>query len=200
MLGLVWAQARDGAGRPVIGAGNALPWRVPEDAAHFKQLTSSHPVVMGRATWDSLPARFRPLPGRTNIVVTRQQGWAPGSPELARLLPDGAPASPSPLRSGEGEVLVASSVDEALGLAAGAVGGEETWVVGGAQVYAATIHQADRLEVTELDLEVEGDAWAPPVDPTVWRVTRDEGWATSSSGVRYRFVTYGRAPGDSPVP
>jgi dihydrofolate reductase len=178
VLALVWAQARDAAGRPVIGAANALPWRVPEDAAHFKALTLGHPVVMGRATWDSLPARFRPLPGRTNVVVTRREGWRPE--------PDA-----------EAGVVVAGSVDEALRAAATAPGGEETWVVGGAQVYAATVAAADRLEVTELDLVVEGDAWAPPIDRTRWRAERTGPWETSTSGVRYRFVTYAAVtPGD----
>ncbi|HWK93055.1 MAG TPA: dihydrofolate reductase [Luteimicrobium sp.] len=184
MLALVWAQARDAAGRPVIGAGNALPWRVPEDAARFKALTLGHPVVMGRLTWDSLPARFRPLPGRTNVVVSRQPGWAPAPDDVA---PAGADVAP-----GAAPVEVAPTIEEALRLAAEAPGGEETWVIGGAQLYAATVGLADRLEVTELDLEVEGDAWAPAVDPAGWRA--DAGaWETSRTGVRYRFVTYGRA-------
>ncbi|MFC8733858.1 dihydrofolate reductase [Luteimicrobium sp. NPDC057192] len=184
MLALVWAQARDAAGRPVIGAGNALPWRVPEDAARFKALTLGHPVVMGRLTWDSLPARFRPLPGRTNVVVSRQPGWAP-------VPDDGTPAG-GDLAAGGATVRVAPTVEEALRLAAEAPGAEETWVIGGAQVYAATIGLADRLAVTELDLEVEGDAWAPPVDASAWRA--DVGaWETSRTGVRYRFVSYDRA-------
>lgn len=185
MLALVWAQARDAAGRPVIGAGNALPWRVPEDAARFKALTLGHPVVMGRLTWDSLPARFRPLPGRTNVVVSRQPGWAP--------TPDDGAAPGADVAAGGAAVRVAPTVEEALRLAAAAPGGEQTWVIGGAQLYAATIGHADRLEVTELDLEVEGDAWAPPIDVSVW-TARDVGaWETSRSGLRYRFVSYGRA-------
>jgi dihydrofolate reductase len=89
-------------------------------------------------------------------------------------------------------VEVAPTVEEALRLAAEAPGGEETWVIGGAQLYAATVGLADRLEVTELDLEVEGDAWAPALDPAGWRA--DAGaWETSRTGVRYRFVTYDRA-------
>ncbi|GMA24743.1 dihydrofolate reductase [Luteimicrobium album] len=185
MLALVWAQAHDAAGRPVIGAGNALPWRVPEDAARFKALTLGHPVVMGRLTWDSLPARFRPLPGRTNVVVSRQRGWLP--------VPDDGAAAGADLASGEADVRGAPTVEEALRLAVEAPGGEETWVVGGAQVYAATIGHADRLEVTELDLEVEGDAWAPPVDGGVWAARDTGAWETSRSGVRYRFVSYERA-------
>ena len=75
-LGLVWAQARGG----VIGKDGGMPWHVPEDLAHFKAVTSGHPVIMGRRTWESFPARFRPLPGRRNIVVTGSPSWAePGA-------------------------------------------------------------------------------------------------------------------------
>ena len=149
MIGLVWAQARDAAGRPVIGAGGTMPWHLPEDLAHFKRLTSGHPVVMGRRTWDSLPPRFRPLPGRTNVVVTRQTGWGPGDPA-----PDGG----RPAGAGSTPVHVVGSVEEALGLAraaARATGSGEVWVMGGAQLYAATIGAADRCVVTEIDAVVE---------------------------------------------
>ncbi len=185
MLALVWAQARDADGRPVIGAANALPWRVPEDAARFKALTLGHPVVMGRLTWDSLPARFRPLPGRTNVIVSRQPGWRP--------TPDDGTSVPADVSAGGATVRVVLTVEEALRLARAAPGGEETWVVGGAQLYAATVEHADRLEVTELDLEVEGDAWAPRFDATVWTARETGAWETSRSGVRYRFVSYWRA-------
>lgn len=170
MIGLIWAQARDGAGRPVIGAGNAIPWRVPEDFAHFRRTTAGHPVVMGRRTWESLPPRFRPLPGRTNVVVTRQAGWSD----------DGAHT--------------AGSLDEALAVAAAAPGGEEVWVMGGAQVYAAATGVADRLVVTEIDLDVDGDAFAPAVDPARWRVAVDGAWEVSSGPgeLPYRIVEYVR--------
>ncbi|MBD8079022.1 dihydrofolate reductase [Cellulosimicrobium arenosum] len=189
MLGLIWAQARDGAGRPVIGAGGAMPWHLPEDLAHFKRVTSGHPVVMGRRTWESLPPRFRPLPGRTNVVVTRQDGWLPdGGPREGRA---GAP------------VLVAGSVDTGLEIAragAGAAVATETdgspasdgevWVIGGAQLYAATIGLADRCVVTEIDAVVEGDTFAP-VLPAGWRTSVGE-WRSSSTGLRYRIVTADR--------
>ena len=163
-LGLIWAQARaaDG-GAGVIGRDGTLPWRLPEDLAHFRLLTIGRPVIMGRATWDSLPARFRPLPGRANIVLTHREGV------------QGAVAVPD--------------VAAALALAGGG------WVIGGAQVYAATIELADRLEVTEIDLTIDGDARAPRIDAT-WRAVGTAGslaWRTSSTGLRYRFVTYERA-------
>jgi dihydrofolate reductase len=177
-LGLIWAQARAaGGGAGVIGRDGGLPWRLPEDLAHFRALTTGRPVIMGRATWDSLPPRFRPLPGRTNIVLTRRETL-----EGAAAVPD---------------------VAAALKLAGGG------WVIGGAQVYAATIALADRLEVTEIDAEVDGDVCAPRIDST-WRQAAVDpasdaspGGHTSSTGLRYRFVSYQRVvpgPRDRPSP
>ncbi|MEV1131010.1 dihydrofolate reductase [Agromyces sp. NPDC049794] len=167
-VGLIWAEARGG----VIGAGGGMPWHVPEDLAHFKELTGDAPVVMGRKTWDGLPPRFRPLPGRRNIVVTRQTGW-----------------------SDEGAD-VAGSVDEALALAASDTTPSDTvWVIGGAEIFAAVMDRADRLEVTELDLAVDGDTFGPAVDGS-WQVADvdpAEGWHTSTSGIRYRFLRCTRA-------
>lgn len=164
-VGLIWAEAHGG----VIGAAGGMPWHVPEDLAHFKRTTDGAPVVMGRRTWDSLPPRFRPLPGRANIVVTRQSDWAA----------DGA------VRAG--------SVDEALALAASDAD-DVVWVIGGAELFQRTIDAADLLVVTELDLEVDGDTHAPARGPE-WRVTAvdpADGWHTSSSGIRYRFITLAR--------
>ncbi|GAA3622284.1 dihydrofolate reductase [Microbacterium awajiense] len=161
-VGLVWAQAHGG----VIGADGEMPWNVPEDAAHFRAVTWGAPVVMGRRTWESLPERFRPLPGRRNIVVTRRPDWSA----------DGADR--------------AGSLDEALE----AAGDGEVWVIGGGQIYREALDCADVLEVTELDLEVEGDAYAPA--PDGWKVVAadpPDGWHTSTTGIRYRFLTYHRA-------
>ena len=169
-VALVWAQSAGG----VIGADGALPWHVPEDLARFKALTHGHPVVMGRATWDSLPARWRPLPGRTNLVLTRQAGL-----EL-----EGA--------------LVVHDLATALALAADAPGGEQVWVVGGGAVYALALPYAHRAEVTVVDVTVAGDTHAPRLAPERWRRERAEpagGWSTSSTGARYRFETYVRTSG-----
>ncbi|WP_448004159.1 dihydrofolate reductase [Agromyces bauzanensis] len=161
-IGLIWAEARGG----VIGAGGGMPWHVPEDLAHFKELTGGGPVVMGRKTWESLPERFRPLPGRRNIVVTRQPDWSADGAEPA------------------------GSVEDALALAASDVA-DTVWVIGGAEIFAAVMDRADRLEVTELDLAVEGgDTFGPEVDGS-WQVADvdpAEGWHTSTSGIRYRFL------------
>lgn len=164
-IGLIWAEAHDG----VIGRGGGMPWHVPEDLAHFKRTTDGAPVVMGRRTWESLPPRFRPLPGRANIVVTRQADWAA----------DGA--------------VRAASVDEALALAASDAE-DWIWVIGGADVFASTVELADRLVVTELDLDVDGDTFAPSRTQGWHAVAVDppRGWHTSRTGVRYRVLDLAR--------
>ncbi|PJC14207.1 MAG: dihydrofolate reductase, partial [Comamonadaceae bacterium CG_4_9_14_0_8_um_filter_60_18] len=89
-LNLIFARARNG----VIGANNTLPWHLPEDMAHFKRLTLGCPVIMGRKTWDSLPHKFRPLPGRTNIVVTRQTHWQAEGAQVAHSIEQGCAMCP----------------------------------------------------------------------------------------------------------
>ena len=154
--GLIWAEARGG----VIGASGGMRWHVPEDLAHFKEVTLGAPVVMGRKTWESLPERFRPLPGRENIVITRSQEWAA----------DGARR--------------AADITEAVR------GLEKVWIIGGAEIFPQVIGDADRLEVTELDLEVDGDAFAP--SRVGWRLVDEGQWQTSRTGIRYRFLGYER--------
>ena len=160
-LALIWAQAHD----RVIGAGGVMPWHLPGDLKHFRELTDGDPVVMGRRTWESLPERFRPLPGRTNLVVTRNAGFdAPGA-------------------------TVVHSLEAALT----AAGGGTVWVMGGAELYAQALPVADRVEVTEIDLDVAGDTLAPVLGPE-WH--GDPGpWLEAANGMRYRFVRYGRQDG-----
>lgn len=162
---LVWAQAHEVAGNgAAIGRDNTIPWRVPEDMARFKEKTLGHPVVMGRKTWDSLPPKFRPLPGRTNIVVTRNPDW-----------------------SAEG-ALVAQTIDEALALA----GGDEVGVIGGGEIYRAAMRFATELCVTEIDVDVPGaDAFAPEIG-SEWTVADTGEWQTSTTGTAYRFIDYTR--------
>jgi len=160
-LSLIWAQASNG----VIGAGGTMPWHLPEDLAHFKELTMGSAVIMGRRTWESFPDRFRPLPGRRNIVVTRDTSWSASAAEAVH------------------------SVDEALTL------DPSPWIIGGAQLFLATIDSAARLEVTEIDASPDGDTVAPAIDPSVWQLTpltADAEWLTSRTGLRYRFRTYTR--------
>ncbi|MBO3084385.1 dihydrofolate reductase [Cellulomonas fengjieae] len=161
-LALVWAQTPTG----VIGRDGTLPWHVPEDLAHFRDLTRGHPVLMGRATWESLPPRFRPLPGRDNIVLTRTVGYEAAG------------------------AVVAHGIEEALRL----VGDRDGWVIGGGEVYRALLPLARRVEVTVVSLDVGGDTRAPELDAGTWRrsgVDPDHGWNVSSAGgTRYRFETY----------
>lgn len=168
-VGLIWAQSPDG----VIGADNAIPWRLPEDTAHFKTTTLGHPVVMGRKTWSSLPPRFRPLLGRRNIVVTRDPHWATDGAERA------------------------GSIIEALALAAKPAPDRQAappttaWVIGGGEIYRAALEHATMLSVTEVDASVSGDVYAPAVD-TSWTLSEDTGWQSSTSGLRYRIRRYTR--------
>jgi dihydrofolate reductase len=163
-VGLIWAQAEGG----VIGREGAMPWHVPEDMAHFAAVTAGHPVIMGRKTWDSLPEKFRPLPGRRNIVITRQSEWQAEGAERA------------------------GSLDDALARLDGRV-----WVMGGAQIYREALDAADLLEVTELDLTTTGDAFAPDwrSAEAAWAVESDPagGWHTSRTGIRYRFLSCTRS-------
>lgn len=161
-IGLIWAEASGG----VIGADGGMPWHVPEDLAHFREVTMGAPVIMGRRTWESFPDRFRPLPGRRNIVVTRSDSWAADGAERA------------------------ASLGAALDLVAG---DDEAWIIGGGQLYREAIDRADVLEVTELALEVDGDTYAPA--RTAWNlaaVSPKTGWATSRTGIHYRFLTLTR--------
>jgi dihydrofolate reductase len=160
-LHLIFARARNG----VIGHNNTLPWHLPEDLAHFKQTTLGQPVVMGRKTWESLPPKFRPLPGRTNIVVTRQADW-----------------------QAEGAVVV-HSIEEAL---QHCPSDAQVWVIGGAEVYAQAMHLATRAVVTEIDADFEGDAFAPQFD-SAWQETQ-RSTHVAANGLRYSLVHWARLP------
>lgn len=155
---LIWAQSTSG----VIGRGGGIPWRLPEDQAHFKQLTMGHAVVMGRRTWESLPATVRPLPGRRNVVVTRQQGFTAAGAQ------------------------VACTLDQALiEPATWVIGGAEIYALALPRASRCEVTEVD------IDLPpVEGDVFAPRLDEAWVGSTGD--WRTSSSGIRYRFNSYFR--------
>jgi dihydrofolate reductase len=148
----------------VIGRHNAIPWRIPEDAQRFRALTMGHPVVMGRRTWDSLPDRFRPLPGRRNVVITRNVTW-----------------------HGEGAER-AGSLDDALRLLDGV---PQVFVIGGGELYAEALPLADQLLLTEIDADVEGDTWFPPWDRAAFEEESRE-QHVSANGTPFAFVTYVR--------
>ncbi|WP_020107365.1 dihydrofolate reductase [Nocardia sp. 348MFTsu5.1] len=160
-IALIWAQSADG----VIGRGGDMPWQLSEDQKYFRQVTGRHPVVMGRRTWDSLPPRFRPLPGRENLVITRTRDW----------LGDGARSFP----------------DVASAISAGHQLDDTVFVMGGGEIYRAALDLADIAYVTEIDVEVpDGDTRAPDLDPERWELSVDEPWQEAENGLRYRFLKY----------
>lgn len=166
-LKAIWAQARDDMGRPVIGRDGDMPWHLPEDLAHFQECTRGEAVVMGRRTWESLPEKFRPLPGRFNVVVTSGEGP-----------PDSASAT---------------TLAAAIELVDEQEASSDVWIIGGARLFAAAASIADEAVVTEIDLVTEGDTYAPTLDPAHWTVASESEQHTSTTGLRYRFVTYTRA-------
>lgn len=155
---LVAAVARDGA----IGRDNALLWHLPEDMARFKALTAGKSVVMGRRTWDSLPAKFRPLPGRRNLVVSRSLRELPG----AEVFP---------------------SLDDALAACAAEA---EVCVIGGSDIYALALPRADRLALTEVDVVFPDADRHFPAWPRHQFVESSREPRVSASGIRFDFVDY----------
>lgn len=164
VLVLIAAVARNG----VIGRDNQLLWQLPEDMAHFRETTRGAPVLMGRKTWESLPPRFRPLPGRRNVVLSRQPGF----------LAEGAE--------------VVASLDEALLRLQAA---PQAFVMGGEQLYREALPRADQLVLTELDRDYEGDAHFPAWDREAFvEIDRRPALAAPAGGPGYAFVTYARRP------
>ncbi len=160
---MIWAQARQG----VIGLNGTIPWHVSEDMAHFKALTQGSAVIMGRKTWESLPVKFRPLPGRRNIVLTRNPQWHPQGAEtfagLELALHHCPPA-------------------------------QTVWIIGGAEIYQQALAFAKVAHVTEIDADYPGDAFAPTLDPTWVKSTGTP--QTASNGTRFSFNVYEKKSGD----
>ncbi len=155
-LHLIFAKARNG----VIGHNNTLPWHLPEDLAHFKKTTLGCPVIMGRKTWDSLPPKFRPLPSRLNIVITRQTDWQAVGAQTAH------------------------SIEQACDLCPRE---SDAWVIGGAEIYAQSVPIASTAVITEIDADFEGDAFAPSLGTEWSEVLRERNVA--GNGLAYSFVT-----------
>ncbi|MEY4316718.1 MAG: hypothetical protein RI902_526 [Pseudomonadota bacterium] len=158
-LNLIFARARNG----VIGHNNTLPWHLPEDLAHFKATTLGQPVIMGRKTWDSLPVKFRPLPGRMNIVVTRQTDWQSDGAHVVHTIDEALQACPT----------------EA-----------QPWVIGGAELYRLAMPLAMRVVVTEIDADYEGDAFAPALDASWQEASRTT--HVAANGLHYSLVNWVR--------
>lgn len=164
-VALIVAAASNG----VIGKDNQMPWHISEDLKYFKAVTLGKPVIMGRKTFESIG---KPLPGRSNIVVTRQPDW-----------------------QAEG-VIRCSSLDEAL-IQGETVAAEnnvdEVMIIGGAQLYHASLDRADRLYLTEIHKNVTGDAYFPSVEKSQWcEVSRKEGELSPVGNLSYSFVVYNR--------
>ena len=158
-LGLIWAQSTSG----VIGRANGIPWRLPEDQARFKELTLGHTVVMGRLTWESLPAKVRPLPGRRNVVVTRDPDYAADGATVVRTLDE-------------------ALTDELPWV----IGGAQIYALALPQATRCEITEVD------VALPREDDDVVAPVLDDAWSGTVGD-WLTSASGLRYRFSSYVRA-------
>jgi dihydrofolate reductase len=155
-LHLIYARSRNN----VIGVNGDLPWHLPEDLAHFKRTTLGQPVIMGRVTWESIPDKFRPLPSRTNVVVSRQASFsAPGAQ-------------------------VVSSLQAAMDLF---TADDVVWLIGGAQLYAQAMPLAKQLVITEIDADYEGDAFAPAIDADQWKETQRT-QHTSAQGMGYSLL------------
>ncbi len=152
-----------------IGLNNQLLWHLPEDMAHFRRQTQGCPVIMGRKTWDSLPPRFRPLPGRQNIVITRQAGFdAPGA-------------------------VVTHSVEDALAAADNTA--PRVFVIGGEQIYQAALPLADELVLTEVELTLPADAFFPAWEHGSFTETsRERHQAAAPNAFHFSFVSYQRSP------
>ena len=193
---MIWAQARGG----VIGAGGVMPWHLPEDLKHFSRTTKGSPVVMGRRTWESFPARFRPLPGRTNIVITSDDSFADEGAQRTRTLDEALERA----RVAIGESVPTTPAAPTAPTSADGFGTETPstvmiWVIGGGRVYREAMDRADLLVVTEIDLEVDGDTTAPTI-PADFRLASTDpepaadgsSWHTSRTGLRYRILTYRR--------
>ncbi len=160
MISLILAMAENGA----IGNAGAIPWRIPDDMRRFKALTMGKPIIMGRKTWDSFPRK--PLPGRTNIVITRDRNFA-----------------------AQGAVVV-HSFEDALSRAQEEAP-SEIMIVGGAEIYLAALPKAERIHLTEVHAEVPGDAHMPKFDPAIWKETARERHV-SDQGPAFSYVTLDR--------
>ena len=162
-LNLIFARAANG----VIGHHNTLPWHLPEDMVHFKRTTLGCPVIMGRKTWDSLPPKFRPLPGRLNVVVTRQLDWQAAGALTAHSLPEACDLCPP---------------------------NSDAWVIGGAEIYAQALPLATTAVVTEIDANFDGDAYAPDFGSKWQEVSRDK--FESATGLNFSIVHYRQHTGE----
>ncbi|KAB8288043.1 diacylglycerol kinase [Bifidobacterium ramosum] len=179
-VNLIWAEARDKEGREgAIGFQGGMPWHLAEDMKHFKELTVSHPVIMGRKTWESLDPKYRPLPNRDNIVVSHDPQYRALGATVAESLDDA-------LDYARQEAIPDDGMDRS-----------EIWVIGGAQLFREALPLASKAYVTLLKTQVDADTYAPDirdlVDAGLWTITDESHWLkpAKSEGIKaYRFVTF----------
>ena len=159
----------------LIGDNNQLPWHLPADLAWFKKNTLKKTVIMGRKTWESLP--IRPLPGRTNIVVSRNPGYQPRNTDNMVL----------------DNVIVAASLSDAISASRQKPQQEEVMVIGGAMLYREALPLANRLYITRIEGESSGDAWLPEIDYTKWsEIYHEKHEPDENKGYTYQFIIYQR--------
>ncbi|MFT3943476.1 MAG: dihydrofolate reductase [Ancrocorticia sp.] len=198
MLAMIWAQGKNRA----IGRDGIMPWHIPEDLRFFQRMTTGRPVIMGRRTWESLGEKYRPLPGRTNIVVSRNPEFVAPGASVVRSLDEAIDLA------GDDDV-AAPDGGTAAPIGSATAGRREplAWIMGGAQIYAQALPLADFALVTEVDLDVpDPDTFAPEI-PAEWSaagigtqvvsndvsvVDPSGSWNTSVKGTRYRFTAYTR--------
>lgn len=180
-VNLIWAEARDRSGHAgAIGVDGGMPWHLPEDLKHFTELTISHPVIMGRRTWESLSGKYRPLPNRDNIVVSRNPQYAaPGATVVDNL--------EAALDLARQEAIPDDGMDRS-----------EIWIIGGSQLFEEALPQADKAYVTQIRATVDADTYAPDMDALVesglWQPVERSPWlkpAAGDSGIaEFRYITY----------
>ena len=182
-VNLIWAQARDKSGRPgAIGYKGGMPWHLSEDLKHFQELTVSHPVIMGRRTWESLSPKYRPLPNRDNIVITHDTQYRAVGATVVGSLEDA-------LDLARQEAIPDDGLDRS-----------EIWVIGGAELFREAMPIANKVYVTDIDVAVDADTYAPDIDA----LAEHGAWDVVDRSIRftpknadcgidgYRFRTFAR--------
>ncbi len=171
------------ADRGVIGVENQLPWHLPEDLRRFKALTMHHVVVMGRLTFESIVQRLgKPLPQRTSLVLTRDAGWSVPDHVQQQAVSCGARVQ---------GVHRLDDLADAVARVSGADG--PVYVIGGAQIYQATMPFADEMDITRVHLDVQGDAFFPDIDENEWECESGEMQISEQGGIRFQFQHYRRS-------
>lgn len=163
---IIFAMAKNG----VIGNNGQIPWHLPEDLKFFKEVTMDETVIMGRKTWESIPDKFKPLVGRDNIVLTKQQDFKLTDPKHS-------------------SVLVVNSIEEAIFKAHP---DKVIWIIGGSEIYNLAMPLAGYIAVTEIDIEPQGDTYAPEIDESQWRILRQQTREKSTTGLEFQIKLYER--------